>query len=69
MGALFKQTIVRTTAEPLRRWVQLNKIQVIGPRRRRGRPIARLAILDPAVLMLGSERKGLTDEQRGFAIE
>jgi len=66
MGALFKQTIVRTTAEQLRRWVRLNSIQVIGASPDGVQDYRQVSYTRPALLMLGSERKGLTDEQRSI---
>jgi len=64
MGALFKQTIVRTTAEQLRRWVGTNNIQVIGASPDGAEDYRQISYTRPALLMLGSERKGLTEEQR-----
>jgi len=66
MGALFKQTIVRTTAEQLRRWVGMNNIQVIGASPDGTGDYRQVSYRRPALLMLGSERKGLTDEQRSM---
>jgi len=64
MGALFKQTIVRTSMEQLRRWVLTNDIEVIGASPEGQVDYDQVSYTLPAVLMLGSERKGLTDEQR-----
>jgi TrmH family RNA methyltransferase len=66
MGALFKQTIVRTTVEQLRRWVQMNNIQVIGASPDGLDDYREVGYTRPALLMLGAERKGLTDEQRSI---
>jgi TrmH family RNA methyltransferase len=66
MGALFRQTIVRTTAEQLRRWVRMNKIEVIGASPDGFEDYREGSYRRPAVLMLGTERRGLTDEQRGL---
>jgi TrmH family RNA methyltransferase len=66
MGALFKQTIVRTTAEQLRRWVGMNNVQVIGASPDGTEDYRQVSYTRPALLMLGSERKGLTDEQRSI---
>lgn len=66
MGALFKQTIVRTTAEQLRLWVRLNSIEVIGASPDGAEDYRQVRYTRPALLMLGGERKGLTDEQRGM---
>jgi TrmH family RNA methyltransferase len=64
MGALFKQTIVRTSIEQLRQWVGLNSIQVIGASPDGTEDYREASYTRPAVLMLGSERKGLNHEQR-----
>lgn len=66
MGALFKQTIVRTTVDHLRRWVRLNNIQVIGASPDGTEDYREASYTRPVMLMLGSERKGLTDEQRNL---
>jgi TrmH family RNA methyltransferase len=64
MGALFKQKIVRTTAEQLRSWVGMNNIQVIGASPDGTEDYRQVSYTRPSLLMLGSERKGLTGEQR-----
>ena len=64
MGALFKQTLVRTSIMQLRRWVRTNNIQVIGASPDGAVDYDQISYSRPALLMLGGERKGLTDEQR-----
>ena len=64
MGAFFKQSIVRTTAAQLGSWAREHKIQVIGASPDGGEDYRQVSYTHPAVLMLGDERKGLTDEQR-----
>ena len=64
MGALFKQALVRTTTEQLRRWVRMNNVQVIGASPDGTEDYRQVSYTRPALLMLGSERKGLTEEQR-----
>jgi TrmH family RNA methyltransferase len=66
MGALFKQTLVRTSVEQLRRWVRMHSIQVTGASPDGQVGYNEVSYTRPAVLMLGSERKGLTDEQRSM---
>lgn len=66
MGALFKQTLVRTSLEQLRRWVRMNNIQVIGASPDGSEDYRQISYTRPAVLMLGGERKGLTDAQRSI---
>jgi TrmH family RNA methyltransferase len=64
MGSLFKQTIVQTSIEQLRRWVRKNNVQVIGASPDGSEDYRQISYSRPALLMLGSELKGLTDEQR-----
>lgn len=64
VGAIFTQRIIRTDLRSLRRWSQRHGCCVIG-----ACPQARLPFNDwpaqsPTVIMLGEERRGLTDEQR-----
>ena len=64
MGALFKQTLVRANADQLRRWVLKHNVQVIGASPDGAMDYNQVSYTRPALLMLGGERKGLTDEQR-----
>lgn len=64
MGALFNQMLVRTNGEGLRRWLQVNKILVIGASPEGAEDYRDVGYNRPALLMLGGERKGLTDDQR-----
>ena len=64
MGALFKQTLVRTTVDQLRRWACLNKVAVIGASPDGSADYREASYGCPVVLMLGGERKGLTAKQR-----
>jgi RNA methyltransferase, TrmH family len=66
MGALFKQTFVRTTADRLWSWVQEHNIQVIGASPDGPADYDHVRYRRPALLMLGGERKGLTEEQRSI---
>ena len=66
MGALFKQNIVRTTVDQLRHWARLNKVTLIGASPDGSEDYREVSYTRPVVLMLGGERKGLTDEQRGL---
>jgi len=66
MGALFTQTIVRTTAEQFRRWVQIHKLQVIGASPDGAEEYDRVRYTRPAVLVLGGERSGLSEDQRSL---
>jgi len=64
MGALFRQTFVRTSADRLSRWVKLHKLHVIGASPDGAVEYDRLRYRRPAVLMLGDERAGLSQDQR-----
>jgi TrmH family RNA methyltransferase len=66
MGALFKQALVRTTAGQLRLWVRKHNIQVIGASPEGLVEYDKVSYKLPALLMLGGERKGLTEEERSI---
>jgi TrmH family RNA methyltransferase len=64
MGALFKQTLVRTNIERFRRWIQTNRPTVVGASPDGVVEYDQVRYTRPTVLVLGHERSGLTDEQR-----
>ena len=64
MGALFKQRFVRTTPERFRAWAAEHQLQVIGASPDGTVDYDRFPYTRPAVLVLGTERSGLSDEQR-----
>ena len=66
MGALFKQTLVRTTASQLRLWVRKHNIQVIGASPDGLVEYDKVSYELPALLMLGGERRGLSEEERSI---
>jgi TrmH family RNA methyltransferase len=66
MGALFKQTLVRTNIESLRSWTKRHRLSVIGASPDGVVEYDRVRYARPTVLMLGHERSGLTDEQRSL---
>jgi TrmH family RNA methyltransferase len=66
MGALFKQTILRTTASRFRQWVRDHGVNVIGASADGAAEYHRVQYARPAVLVLGDERTGLTAEQRSL---
>lgn len=66
MGALFKQTLVRTSFERFERWVQTHHLSVIGASPDGVVEYDRVRYKRPAILLLGHERSGLTDEQRSL---
>jgi TrmH family RNA methyltransferase len=64
MGALFRQRFVRTSAASLRNWVRRHGCHVVGATPDGSTDYHRCDYPGPTVLMLGEERKGLTDQQR-----
>ena len=66
MGALFKQTLVRTNVERFRHWIQRHQLAVIGASPDGVVEYDQVQYKRPAVLLLGNERSGLTDEQRSL---
>ena len=69
MGALFKQTLVRTNVERFRRWIQTHQLAVIGASPDGVVEYDRVRYTRPTVLLLGNERSGLTEEQRSLCQE
>ena len=66
MGALFKQTLVRTNVERFRQWIQKHHVAVIGASPDGVVEYDQIRYTRPTVLLLGNERSGLTDEQRSL---
>ena len=66
MGALFKQTLVRTNVEHFRHWIQKHHLAVIGASPDGVVEYDQVRYARPTVLLLGNERSGLTDEQRSL---
>jgi len=66
MGALFKQTLVRTNVDRFRHWIDKHQLSVIGASPDGVVEYDRVRYSRPTVLLLGNERSGLTDEQRAL---
>jgi len=66
MGALFNQTLVRTDFERFKQWIETHQLAVIGASPDGGVEYDQVRYKRPAVLLLGHERSGLTDEQRSL---
>ena len=66
MGALFKQTLVRTNVEQFRRWIHTHRLAVIGASPDGVVEYDQVRYTRPTILLLGNERSGLTDEQRSL---
>jgi TrmH family RNA methyltransferase len=64
MGAVFKQRIVRANAHQLACWLREHNVEAIGASPDGSEDYREGRYNRPIVLMLGSERKGLTPEQR-----
>jgi TrmH family RNA methyltransferase len=64
MGAFFRQTLARASLEQFRRWVQANRLQVIGASPDGAVDYDQVRYTRPAVLVLGQERSGLAPELR-----
>jgi TrmH family RNA methyltransferase len=63
MGAIFRQRFVRTNAASLRNWVRRHGCQVVGVTPEGATEYHRFAYPRATVLLLGEERKGLTEDQ------
>jgi TrmH family RNA methyltransferase len=62
---LFWHPVVTATFEEFLRWVSQHGYHVYGTSARGGVPASQVpTYLRPAVLLMGSEREGLTEEQR-----
>jgi TrmH family RNA methyltransferase len=64
MGALFRQTLIRTHDRSLRNWVRRHRCRVIGASPDGSADLHRFAYPRPTILVLGEERGGLTPLQR-----
>src|SRR5215831_12514442 len=58
MGALFRQTFVRTSADRHSRWVKLHKLHVVGASPDGSEDYDRVRYFGPVLLFLGTERSG-----------
>jgi len=66
MGALFKQTLVRTNIDRFRHWIKTHRLSVIGASPDGVVEYDQVRYMRPTLLMLGNERSGLTDEERSL---
>ena len=66
MGALFRQTLVRTNVERFRHWIQTHRLTVIGASPDGVVEYDQVRYPRPTALLLGNERSGLTDEERSL---
>lgn len=66
MGAIFTQTIVRTSLEQFRCWIKAHNIQVVGASPNGQVDYDQISYTPPTILMLGHERSGLTSAQQSI---
>lgn len=66
MGALFGQRIVRCGRDAFRHWIRRHRCQVIGASPEAPQTYDRVRYRMPTVLMLGEERRGLSDGHRAL---
>jgi TrmH family RNA methyltransferase len=64
MGALFRQTFIRTNDRSFRNWVRRHRCRVIGASPDGSVDLHRFDYPRPTILVLGEERQGLTPLQR-----
>jgi TrmH family RNA methyltransferase len=64
MGAFYRQQFVRTNVEHLRDWARRYAIPIVGASPDGIVDYRRMHYTRPTILMLGEERRGLSDEQR-----
>ena len=60
MGALFRQTLIRTHDRSLRNWVRRHRCRVIGASPDGSAELHRCDYPRPTILVLGEERQGLS---------
>ena len=58
MGALFRQTLIRTNEWSLRNWVRRHRCRLIGASPDGSADLHRFAYPRPTILVLGEEREG-----------
>jgi TrmH family RNA methyltransferase len=69
MGALFRQTFVRTGAEQLRHWARRHSLQLVGASPDGPVGCHEAGYRAPPLLVLGDERTGLAPELRGLCTD
>jgi TrmH family RNA methyltransferase len=60
MGALFRQTFIRTNSFSLRNWLRRHRCRVIGASSDGSAELHRFDYPRPTILVLGEERQGLS---------
>ncbi|AIE84681.1 tRNA/rRNA methyltransferase SpoU [Fimbriimonas ginsengisoli Gsoil 348] len=65
MGSLFAHRLIRTTHRDFRRWAGRSEISAIGATPEAATDYRSITYRRPVLLMMGDERAGLSDGQRG----
>lgn len=65
MGGLFSLRVVQTSHHEFRRWNRRYEVTVLGACPEASMDVRRVSLRRPVVFMLGNERKGLSEAQRG----
>jgi TrmH family RNA methyltransferase len=66
MGALFRQTFIRTSSPSLRNWLRRHRCRVVGASPDGAAELHRFDYPRPTILVLGEERQGLSPFLRGL---
>lgn len=66
MGTIFQQKLVRANIEQLQQWAQAHQIQIVGASPDGTAEYDQVHYVQPTVLMLGEERRGLTMDERAL---
>lgn len=69
MGAIFRQTFIRTTARSFSNWVRRHRCRVIGASPSGADDLHHFAYPRPTILALGEERGGLSSAQIGLCTD
>ncbi|HEY4356861.1 MAG TPA: RNA methyltransferase [Acidobacteriaceae bacterium] len=62
MGSLFSQTLVRCSTHEFRHWIRLNRVTVVASSPAGLMDFKALAYRFPAALLVGSEKRGLSEQ-------
>ena len=66
MGAIFKQKIARTNPAEFEKWIRDNDLQVVGGSPNGSADYDKIRYSSPTILLLGSERSGLTKSEKSL---
>lgn len=69
MGALFRQSFIRTNDRGLRNWVRRHRCRVVGASPGGSADLHRFDYPRPTILVLGEERQGLSPAQRDLCTD